>query len=100
MLRLEKTATPATAVAVVVPESVAPLVPVPAVIVSVTLPVKPVAVWPAASRAVTCTAGLMVAPAAVPVGGTVKTSWFGRTVVISKGALAASVRRAAVAESV
>src|SRR2546427_9775481 len=35
---------PLTAATVVVPESVAPLVPVPAVIVSVTAPAKPVAV--------------------------------------------------------
>ena len=74
--------------------------PVPAVIVSVTLPVKLVAVRPAASCAVTCTAGLMVAPAAVPVGCTVKTNWFGCAAVISKGALAAPVRPAAVADSV
>src|SRR5437867_890688 len=42
--RVEKVATPATAVTVVVPERVAPLVPVPAVIVSVTSPAKFVAV--------------------------------------------------------
>ena len=42
--RVEKVATPATAATVVVPERVAPLVPVPAVIVSVTSPAKFVAV--------------------------------------------------------
>src|ERR1041385_1898281 len=65
MLRVGKVATPETAVAVVVPASTAPLVPVPAVIVRVTVPVKPVAVCPKASRSVTGTAALMAAPAAV-----------------------------------
>src|SRR6266536_4988346 len=39
MLRSEKVATPATAATVVAPENVAPLMPVPLVIASVTLPV-------------------------------------------------------------
>ncbi len=41
---------------------------------SVTLPVKPVAVFPFASRAVTSTAGVMLAPETVLVGCTVNTS--------------------------
>jgi len=41
---------------------------------SVTLPVNPVAVLPFASRAVTSTAGVMLAPATVLVGCTVNTS--------------------------
>src|SRR5207302_663389 len=61
-------ATPATAATVVVPERV----PLPGFAPSaiVTLPVKPVAVFPCPSSAVTCTAGVMDAPAAVFVGST------------------------------
>src|SRR5437773_5297569 len=55
MLRSAKVATPATAATVVVPERVAPLVPVPAVIVSVTSPANLVAVLPNASLAITST---------------------------------------------
>ena len=68
MLSVEKVATPLTAAMVVVPESTAPLVPVPPVIVSVTLPVKPVTVLPSESFAVTATAGVMLAPAVVVLG--------------------------------
>src|SRR3989442_12272120 len=89
MLSVENVATPATAAAVVAPDSVAPPVPVPAVIVSVTLPVKVVAVRPEASRAVTCTAGLMAAPAVVLIGCAVKISWGPRVAVPSNGALLA-----------
>src|SRR5207247_3184545 len=97
MLSVEKVATPATAAAVVVHDGVARPVPVPAVIVSVTLPVKLVAVRPEASRAVTCTAGLMVAPAVVLVGCAVKISWVARVAVTSKGALVAPLGPAAAA---
>src|SRR3989442_12059489 len=62
MLKSAKVATPATAATVVVPESVAPLVPVPAVIVSVTSPVKPVPAAPDASPTVTWRDGMKVAP--------------------------------------
>ncbi len=48
-------ATPATAATVAVPRRLAPAVPVPAEIASVTLPVNPVAVLPCASCAVTTT---------------------------------------------
>jgi hypothetical protein len=72
ILKLENTATPLTAATVRVPDSVplAGLVP----IAIVTEPVKPVAVLPNASRAVTRTAGEMAAPAVVVTGGTVKLS--------------------------
>ena len=70
MLKLEKVATPFTGAALVVPESVPPagFIPIP----SVTVPAKAVAVFPCASRAVTCTAGEMVAPAAALLGCAVK----------------------------
>src|SRR2546427_309424 len=72
MLRSANVATPATAATDAVPESV----PVPGLfpIVSVTAPAKPVAVFPCASCAVTRTAGVIAAPAAVAPGCTVKTS--------------------------
>src|SRR5207244_658342 len=63
MLRPAKLATPAAAVTVVVPFSVPPPGLLP--IVSVTLPVNPVARLPKESYAVTSTAGVMVAPARV-----------------------------------
>src|SRR5437867_13198168 len=68
MLSPGNVATPATAATVVAPERV----PLPRIAPSatVTLPVKPVAVFPCPSSAVTCTAGVMDAPAAVFVGGT------------------------------
>src|SRR5207249_6679419 len=74
MLRSAKVATTATAATVVVPERVAPLVPVPAAIVSVTSPAKLVAACPEASRTVTWTAGLMVTPAVVLPGWALNTS--------------------------
>src|SRR5712691_9153804 len=72
MLKVEKLATPATAAMVVVPDNVPPPGFVP--IATVTVPVKPVAVFPWASCAVTCTAGVIAAPAVVAVGWTEKTS--------------------------
>src|SRR5207247_7007609 len=98
--RVEKVAAPATAVTVVVPERVAPLVPVPAVIVSVTSPAKLVAVCPEASRTVTWTAGLMVTPAVVLPGWAVNTSAEASAAVMSNGALVAAVRPGAVADKV
>src|SRR5262245_57139431 len=71
MLRLEKVATPETAAREVTPDSVPPLGLAP--IATVTIPVKPVAVLPSASSAVTLTAGEINAPAAVVGGGTVNT---------------------------
>ena len=74
MLRPGKLATPLTAAWVSVPDSVPggepPFVP----IATVTLPVKLVAMFPWLSRAVTCGAGLIVCPATVCVGCTVKFS--------------------------
>src|SRR5713101_5992271 len=70
MLRLEKVATPETATAVP-PDSVPP--PGFEPITNVTVPTKLVAVFPSASSAVTLTAGVITAPAAVVLGGTVYT---------------------------
>src|SRR5436190_24398523 len=66
MLSPGNVATPATAATVVVPERV----PLPgfAPSATVTLLVKPVAVFPCPSSAVTCTAGVIAAPATVLLG--------------------------------
>src|SRR5438445_668218 len=82
-------ATPATAGTVVVPERV----PLPGFAPSaiVTLPVKPVAVFPCPSSAVTCTAGVMDAPAAVLVGCTVNASWVAVPGAMVNAALVAPV---------
>src|SRR5213078_609344 len=61
MLRFGNVATPETAAAVVVPDSVPPPALEPSV--TLTLPAKPVATLPSASCAVTCTAGVIAAPA-------------------------------------
>src|SRR5882672_4726406 len=90
MLSVENVATPALAATVAVPESVPPLGLVP--IATVTLPVKPVAVLPFASCAVTCTAGVMLAPATVLVGWTLNTSVAAAPGVMSKAELVAGVR--------
>src|SRR2546425_3442165 len=73
MLRVENVATPLAAATVVVPARAPPPGFVP--IAAVTLPLNPVAVLPCASWTVTCTAGVIVAPAVVLVGCTVNTSW-------------------------
>src|SRR5258707_3070209 len=72
MLRFVNVATPAADPTVSVPDRV----PLPGLvpIAIVTLPAKPVAVLPPASSAVTCTAGVMIAPAPVVLGCTVKAS--------------------------
>src|SRR5687768_6983346 len=74
MERLEKVATPPTADTVVVPDSVPPpgLVPIATVMLAVEL----VTVFPNASCTVTCTAGLIAAPAVALVGCTEKASRF------------------------
>src|SRR6266567_4435768 len=72
MLNVENVATPPLAATVVVPASVPPLGFVP--IATVTFSVNPVAVLSLASRAVTCTAGVIAAPADVVLGCTEKTS--------------------------
>src|SRR3990172_10279104 len=98
MLKVEKVATPATAAVVVVPERV----PAPgfAPIAIVTLSVNPAAVLPWASRAVTCTAGVGVFPAAVLVGCTAKPSWVAAPGAMVKAVLVAPVNPVAVAVSV
>ncbi len=80
MLRPENVATPPTAATVVVPESVPP--PGFAPSATVTLPVKPVAVFPCPSSAVTCTAGVIAAPATVLLGCTVRLSCVAAPAVI------------------
>src|SRR2546425_1764692 len=70
MLRFANVATPATAAAVAVPESVPPPALGPSV--TFTLPAKPVATLPSASWAVTCTAGVIAAPADALVGCTLR----------------------------
>src|SRR5215510_2228223 len=95
MLRVEKLATPAAAVTVVVPDRV-PLDGF-AWIATATSCVKPVAVLPSASRAVTWTAGVMAAPAAVFVGWTVMTSCVAEPGLIVNELLVAPVSPVAVA---
>src|SRR5229473_6863687 len=72
MLSPENVATPATAATVFVPDKVPLLGLVP--IATVIFPVNPVAVFPWPSWAVTCTAGVIVAPATALVGCPVNTS--------------------------
>src|SRR5512134_2657266 len=99
MLMPGKLATPATAATVVVPSST-PLPGGLSPIASVTVPVNVVAVLPSASRAVTWTAGVIAAPAAVLPGWTVNASWVAAPAVIVNGALVAWVRPVAVATRV
>src|SRR3989441_908714 len=95
MLRLEKVATPLTAATVVVPERVplAGLVP----IASVMLVVPVVTVLPWASWPVTCTAGVITAPAAALLGCTVKTSFAAAPALMLNALLVAPVRPVAAA---
>src|ERR1043166_700098 len=69
MFSVENVATPAAAAIVVVPKSEPPVGLLP--IATETLPVKPVAVFPCASRAVTWTAAI-VEPAGTDAGCVVK----------------------------
>src|SRR5437870_11043858 len=87
MLRFANVATPATAAAVAVPESVPPPALGPSV--TFTLPAKPVATLPSASWAVTCTTGVIAAPAVALVGCTLKTSALGAPAVTLNAALVA-----------
>src|SRR5262252_891070 len=75
ILRVEKAAVPPTAATAVVPVSVAPAVPLPGVIAIVTVPVKLGTGLPPASCAATWIAGVIVVPATVDTGCTVKTSF-------------------------
>ena len=91
-------ATPPTAATVVVPDKVPPTGLAP--IATVTAPLKPGTVFPRASRAVTCTAGVMAAPAVVLLGCVVKASWAADPGVTAKAALVVPERLPAVADSV
>src|SRR5436190_23588230 len=83
MLRVENVATPLAAATVVVPARAPPPGFVP--IAAVTLPLNPVAVLPCASWTVTCTAGVIAAPAVVLVGCTVNPSCLAGPVVMLNG---------------
>src|SRR2546425_11404976 len=98
MLRLAKLATPLTAGPVVVPVSVPPLGFVPRA--TATEPANPVATLPPASSAVTCTAGVMAAPAAALVGCPVKTNWVAPPTATLKEPLVAPVSPVAAAARV
>src|SRR6266516_1249235 len=98
MLAAENVATPATAATGPPPDSVPPPVLVP--MARVTLPVKPVAVLPFASRAVTSTAGVIVAPAVVLLGCTENTSCVAVPAVILNAVLVPVAGPVALAVSV
>src|SRR5216117_401113 len=85
MLSPANVAAPLTAFSDVVPERVPPPGFVP--MATVTLPPNAVAVFPWASCAVTCTAGVIAAPAVVLVGGTVNASCVAAPGVTLKAAL-------------
>src|SRR6266699_3915969 len=87
MLNVENVATPPLAATVVVPASV----PLPGFvpIATVTFSVNPVAVLLLASSAVTCTAGVIAAPADVVLGCTEKTSWVAVPAVMLNAVLVA-----------
>ena len=93
--RFANVATPPAAATLVVPPSVA----LPGLLpnASVTVPVKPVTVLPSPSCAVTCTAGVMAAPAVALLGCTVKTSRFAAAGATSNGVLVAPVGPVALA---
>src|SRR2546427_354565 len=98
MLSPGNVATPATAATAVVPERV----PLPrfAPGAAVTVHVKPVAVIPCPSSAVTCTAGVRDAPAAVLVGSIVNASCVAAPGVMLNAALVAPVTPVALTVSV
>src|SRR5438094_7224094 len=98
MLRFANVAMPFTAATLVVPESVPP--PGFAPSATVTVPVNPVAVFPCASCAVTCTAGVIDVPAAVLVGCTENTKCAPMPAVILNVALGLPVSPVAAAVSV
>ncbi|PYP13932.1 MAG: hypothetical protein DMD52_14850 [Gemmatimonadetes bacterium] len=87
MLKSAKLATPAAAATGIVPCSTPPDGFVP--IASATLPVNPVAVLPKASRAITLTAGVIVAPACAGLGCTVNASLAAAAGAIVKALLTA-----------
>ena len=83
-------ATPPAAVTVVVPARVPPLGLVPSA--TVTLPANALTRFPCASRAATCTAGLIVRAATAVLGCTVKTSCVTGPGVMLKAVLVAPLR--------
>src|SRR5436190_448812 len=95
MLRPANVATPPVAATIVVPDSA----PLPGFVPSatVTFAVNWVAVFPCASCAVTCTAGVIGAPAVVLDGWTVNTSCVAAPGVMLNGALVPGVRPVAAA---
>ncbi len=95
---VEKVATPPTAAVVVVPPSVLPPGLLPSV--TVTLPAKLGTTFPAPSSALTCTAGLIAAPATVVDGCTVNTSWVAVPGVMSKALLVTGAKPEAAAVKV
>src|SRR5947208_10455716 len=97
-LKSPKLATPFTAATVVVPLSVLPPGLVPSA--TVTLPVKLGTGFPAGSSAVTCTAGLIAAPATVFDGWTVKASCVGAPGRMSDGVLVPGAKPPALAARV
>src|SRR6266849_10762550 len=100
MLSVAKVATPLTAATVVVPASVAPLVPVPAAIATVTFPRNVGTRLPKASCTLTCTGGVIVAPASVVVGCTVNANTLAGAGVMSKAVLATAGSPVVVADKV
>ena len=98
ILRSAKLATPLPAVWFFVPDNDPPAGLLP--IATVTVPLKLVAVFPRLSRAVTCTAGVITAPAGVELGCTVKTSSLAARGVTLKAALSVPERPVLAAVSV
>ncbi len=103
MLRFENVATPFTAGTLSVPPSVPPAWFAP--IATVMFPVKLVTVFPEASRALTSTAGVIVAPASVLLGWRLKPRCVaggggGGGAVMSNASLVAPVRPDVVARRV
>src|SRR5688572_11893020 len=99
MMSVSKVATPATAATVVLPESVLPRGWFASA--TATFRVKPVAMLPCASSAVTCTGGVSVSPAVALLGGcTVNTNALAAPGVMSNAPLVASVSSPALATSV
>src|SRR5206468_620885 len=98
MLTPGNVATPATAATVVVPERV----PLPgfAPSATVTLLVQPVAVFPCPSSALTCTAGVIPAPATVLLGWTLKLSCVAAPAVMLNGVEVVPLRLPLLAVSV
>src|SRR6266849_6359374 len=99
MNKVPKVATPFTAATAVVPPSTAPLVPVPGVRATVTVPVKLATGFPRASSAVTFTAGVIWRSATVVTGCTVNANRVASPLVMLKLMLEPVVRPVAVAVS-